>query len=180
MIFGNEMGVFEGRRTKRSTPFEAGVPVSRGGGRHMAFNRVRIIPGTNNFVAVGLKPFPGSFPGDIRSMGPYELPDYSEAHSSAEGIGQIPGVPATATSGGAAAPAGGEQPWWKQLVSYGGQAYQAYEAMKGKKPATPTPAPSAFVYTPTADTGMSTTTIVLLVSGGVAVLGVLGFLLLRK
>lgn len=175
MIFGNEMGVFEGKRTKRSTPFEAGVPASRGGGRHMAFNRVRFIPGTQDFMAVGLKPFPGSYPGDIRSMGPYELPDYSEAHSSAEGIGQIPGLTPSATPG---APAG-SQPWYKQLLNYGQQAYQAYESFK-KKPEAPTAPSSAFVYTPSADTGMSTTTIVLLVGGGVAVLGVIGFLLLRK
>lgn len=188
----DSMGVFGAATRKgRNTPFEPGIPVSRGGGRHMGFNRVRIIPGTNNFVAVDLKPFPGSFPGDIRSMGPYELPDYSEAHSSAEGIGQIPGMvtslaPTTpgATPGipGLTPAAGGaEKPWYEKIATAIPQIYQAYTSMR-KPAAPPPPAPSqAFVYNPSASGGgMSTTTIVLLVGGGVAVLGVLGFLLLRK
>jgi hypothetical protein len=182
-IFENSMGIFEGSTSRRKTPFEADIPRSRGGGPHMAFNRVKIIPGTDNFVAVHMQPFPGSFPGDIRSMGPYELPDYAESHSSAEGIGQIPGIPggipgvAPTTPG--AVPAK-EEPWYQQLLKAGGQIYQTYTA--GKKPATPAVPPpmpgKAFVYS--GDTGMSTATIIVLVGGGVIALGVLGYLLLRK
>lgn len=185
----DSMGVFgAATRKKRNTPFEPGIPVSRGGGRHMMFNRVKIIPGTQNFMAVQLQPYPGAPTADIRPMGPYELPAYSETHSSAEGIGQIPGIPGATPAAGGGMPAipgltpaapGAEEPWYKKIASAIPQIYQAYEATK-KKPTPPPPVmpPQAFVYS--GDQGMSTTMIVLLVGGGVVALGLVGFLLLRK
>jgi hypothetical protein len=176
------MGLFEGGLGKSTTPFEAGVPRSRGGGRHVAFSRVKMIPGTDNFMAVQLEPYPGAFPKDIRSMGPYELPDYSEAHASAEGIGQIPGMApgaAPAIPGMTPAAPGAPEPWYQKLIKAGGDIYQTYTSLRKPKTAAPTMPAQAFVYNPT-DTGMSATTIVLLVGGGVVVLGVIGFLLLRK
>ena len=187
-IFENSMGIFEGGPSRKKSLFDEGVPRSRGGGPHMAFNRVKIIPGTDNFVAVQMQPFPGSFPGDIRSMGPYELPDYSEAHSSAEGFGQVPPIPGvTAPAGtvpaipGAPGAVKPEEPWWKQLLPVGQKLYDAYTA--GKKPKTPPMSPAmpgqAYVYSG-GDSGMSPAMIVVLVGGGVIALGVLGYLLLRK
>lgn len=188
-IFENSMGIFEGGPSRKKSLFDEGVPRSRGGGPHMAFNRVKIIPGTDNFVAVEMQPFPGSFPGDIRSMGPYELPDYAEVHSSAEGFGQVPGIvtsftqPATpATPGVTPATPAAEQPWWKQLLPVGQKLYETYkEAREAKKPKPPIPPVmpgQAYVYS--GDGGMSTPMIIALVGGGVIALGVLGYLLLRK
>jgi hypothetical protein len=127
-----------------------------------------------DFTPKNIRHFKGGQP-DIRPMGPYQLPDYSSAHPSAEGLNFFGQDTAPVT-----APAG--ESWWKKLAPMVQQGYDAYKGTA--KPATGSGYQSSPAYYPAVSasntTGMSATTITLLVGGGVAVVGIVALILLRK
>lgn len=116
------------------------------------------------FVPAETRPFPGDFPADIR---PYSGPgwDFVEPYSSAEGFGQAK-----------------EPSTWDKLVSkvteYVPKAADAWSKYKGGKKATAAPVYTPAPYTPPPPADYTWTYVA--IGGGVIVVGLTAYLLLRR
>ena len=142
-------------------------------------NRVRRYNREADFVPARETSFPTDDYGDIRAMGPLELPDYTERQPSALGrfgrFGQAE-ADAAAAAAAAAAASTASQPWYASIAkavapiaTTAMEVYKSLKTAKAPKAAAPT---TVYVQQPTPESkGLPTWGWIAIIGGGVVLFG---------